>query len=319
MALLQAKHLRKHFPVRSGLFRKNRRFVQAVEDVSLEVEEGETLAVVGESGCGKSTLGRLLLRLVEPTSGSIQFQGEEVLELSSSDLRKWRRKAQIIFQDPLASLSPRMSIREIVGEAFAIHGHVPPEQRDERVRELIEKVGLGPEVLTKRPRELSGGQRQRVGIARALAVEPKFIVCDEPVSALDVSVQGQILNLLMDLQDREKLAYLFISHDLSVVEFVARRVIVMYAGRVMEVLPGSSLRSKAKHPYTQALRSASLSIDESRNTPRLILSGEVPDPAAPPSGCVFHTRCPLVEDRCRLEIPVLREVAPGEKVACHLV
>ncbi len=319
MAILEVKDLVVRFKVRRGIFRRSVGEVQAVEKVSLDVAAGETLGLVGESGCGKTTLGRAVLRLVEPASGSIRFEGAEITALEPEELRRFRKQAQMIFQDPFGSLNPRMRVRNIVGEAFVIHRLAPKSEVRARTAEILETVGLGPETLDKFPHEFSGGQRQRIGIARALAVHPKFIVADEPVSALDVSIQAQILNLLKELQKKFSLAYLFISHDLRVVEFIAHRVAVMYLGRIMELLPARSLSRAAAHPYTKALLSAVPSFDPETRRARILLAGDVPDPASPPSGCVFHPRCPLAEDRCKRETPLLRPIGEGQKAACHLV
>ncbi len=319
MSLLEVKELRKSYPVRKGFWRKLVGEVQAVDKVSFSIDPGETFGLVGESGSGKSTLGLSLLRLVEPTSGSVQFEGEEVTTMSSEELRRWRKKAQMVFQDPFGSLNPRMRVRSIIGEAFVIHRLVPRDEIPSRVEALLETVGLGPDAMGKFPHEFSGGQRQRIGIARALAAGPKFIVADEPVSALDVSIQAQILNLLLDLQEKLRLSYLFISHDLRAVEFIAKRVAVMYLGRFMEVLGASNLSKQAKHPYTQALLAAVPIADPTKKRARIVLGGEIPNPLHPPSGCVFHTRCPIAEEKCKREIPPLREIEKDHWAACHLV
>ena len=319
MALLQVRNLFKRFHVRAGWFGGPTREVRAVEDISLDVEAGETLGLVGESGCGKTTLARMIVRLLEPTSGSIVFNGREITSFDPTEMRRFRRYAQMIFQDPYGSLNPRMRVKNIVGEAFVIHQSVPRREIPGCVAGLLETVGLGADTLEKFPHEFSGGQRQRIGIARALAVHPKFIVADEPVSALDVSIQAQILNLLKDLQKKYGLAYLFISHDLRVVEFIAHRVAVMYLGRLMEILPARGLAERALHPYTKALLSAVPTLDPETRRPRMILAGDVPDPSAPPVGCVFHPRCPFAEERCKKETPVLRIIRKGQHVACHIV
>jgi oligopeptide/dipeptide ABC transporter ATP-binding protein len=319
MTLLEAEGIRKWFPVTAGLFRRTTGYIHAVEDISFEIAPGETLGLVGESGCGKTTLGRVLLRLIEPTSGRIRFDGQDVTAMSRGDLRAWRRKAQMIFQDPFGSLNPRMRLRELVGEGMRIHGLARREELPSRVAALLETVGLNPDAMDRFPHEFSGGQRQRIGLARALAVEPEFIVADEPVSSLDVSIQAQIVNLLKELQEKRNLAYLFISHDLRVVEFMAHRVAVMYLGRLMELLPARGLYAEARHPYTRALLSAIPVPDPERKRARILLSGDVPNPISPPAGCVFHPRCPIAEPRCRAEVPPLRSLEKGRQVACHLV
>ena len=319
MSLLEVRNLLVHFPVRHGLFSRARQFVKAVDDVSFQIEPGETLGLVGESGCGKTTLGRAIVRLIEPTAGSVWFEGEEITRLAGARLRARRRKLQIIFQDPYGSLNPRMTAGEIVGEAIDIHKLADSaEARRKRIAELLKAVGLDPKHALRYPHEFSGGQRQRIGIARALAVEPKLIVCDEPVSALDVSVQAQIVNLLHDLQQQRGLAYLFIAHDLAVVEHISRRVLVMYLGKVVELSGAKSVVRAPKHPYTQALISAVPVVDPDSKRQRIVLPGDVPSPINPPSGCPFHPRCPVAEARCKKEIPALREVAPGHWAACHL-
>ncbi len=315
--LLEVEGLTKHFPVRSGFFGRSRGALRAVDGVSLSLAPGETLGLVGESGSGKTTLGRLILRLIEPTAGSVRFGGEDVLALDRKGLRAKRREMQIIFQDPYASLNPRMQVGDIVGEALVIHRIASGRERRERVVELLRTVGLGPEALNRYAHEFSGGQRQRIGIARALAVLPRFIVADEPVSALDVSIQAQILNLLLDLQERFGLTYLFISHDLRVVEHVSDRVAVMYLGRIVELAPRESLYKRPLHPYTQALLSAIPLPDPRRRKRRIILEGDVPSPIHPPPGCAFHTRCPYAQARCREETPVWREILPAQFAACH--
>ncbi len=317
--LLQVERLAKYFPVRRGLFGRTA-FVRAVDNVSYYVRHGETLGLVGESGCGKSTLGRTTLRLSEPTYGRIVFEGKDLTHYSERQLRPLRRKMQIVFQDPYSSLNPRMTVRQIVGEALHIHRLVTSKSEEEaRVEQLLVKVGLRPESMARYPHEFSGGQRQRIGIARALAVEPKFIVCDEPISALDVSIQAQIVNLLLDLQEELNLSYLFISHDLKVVEYVSHRVAVMYLGKIVEVAPADALYEQRHHPYTRALMSAIPIPDPERRRLRILLEGDVPSPLDPPSGCAFHPRCPRSQPgQCDVETPPLKELTPGShhRVAC---
>jgi oligopeptide transport system ATP-binding protein len=320
VSLLEVENLEVHFPVRQGLFSRVRQHVKAVDGVSLTVEAGETVGLVGESGCGKTTLGRAIIRLLEPTGGKVLFEGTDIATLSGSELRGRRREFQMIFQDPYGSLNPRMTVGQIVGEPLDIHGLAKTkEERRERIGQLLADVGLDPMHAQRYPHEFSGGQRQRIGIARALAVRPKLIVCDEPVSALDVSVQAQIINLLLDLQKEHGLAYLFIAHDLAVVEHISRRVVVMYLGRIVEEGESSVLVSAPKHPYTQALISAIPVVDPDSKRQRIVLPGDVPSPIDPPSGCPFHPRCPVAEDRCKTDVPALRDLADGHRVACHLV
>ena len=317
-ALLSVRNLTKHYERKSGLFGGDRSVVKAVDGVSFDVMPGETLGLVGESGCGKTTTGRSILRLIEPTSGEVNFDGKDVLELGSGPLRQLRRKMQIIFQDPFSSLNPRMSIGAIVQEGLTIHKLAEGAQAKKRVRQLLEEVGLRPEYADRYPHEFSGGQRQRVGIARALAVEPRFIVFDEPVSALDVSVQAQVINLLQDLQRDRGLAYLFIAHDLSVVEHIADRVAVMYLGKIVEMAASKDLYREPLMPYTQALLSAVPVPDPAAKRERIVLAGDVPSPAKPPTGCVFHPRChhPKKDAACAAIVPPLEEKAPGHFVAC---
>lgn len=316
-SLIAARDLTKHFMARRGFGAAA--IVRAVDNVSLTINRGETFALVGESGCGKSTTGRLLLRLIEPTSGEILYDGDDLAKLSADALRRRRRDMQIIFQDPFGSLNPRMSVGDIIAEPLVIHGVGDTKQRRVRVHELLRLVGLAPEHADRYPHEFSGGQRQRIGIARALALEPKFIVCDEPVSALDVSIQAQVITLMQELQKRLDLTYLFISHNLAVVRQIADRVAVMYLGRIVEIAPTDALFSNPKHPYTKALLSAVPVADPDRARNRILLTGDVPSPFDPPSGCRFHTRCPLVEPRCKTDEPPTRSIAAGHEVACHVV
>src|SRR3989475_2192707 len=312
MPLLEVKNLKVHFPVTRGLFSRAKQFVKAVEEVSFTLESGETLGLVGESGCGKTTLGRAIVRLIEPAAGSVLFEGDDITRLDGAELRARRRKLQMIFQDPYGSLNPRRTVGEVVGEAIDIHKLADsPPARQQRIEGLLKSVGLDPTHVQRYPHEFSGGQRQRIGIARALAVEPRLIVCDEPVSALDVSVQAPIINLLQDLQAKRGIAYLFISHDLAVVEHISRRVMVMYLGKVVELTDAKSLVDSPKHPYTQALLSAVPVVDPDSKRTRIVLPGDVPSPIHPPSGCPFHPRCPVAEIRCKTEVPILRELTPG--------
>ena len=315
--LLEVTDLKKHFPLRGGLFRRAAGAVYAVDGVSFSVAPGETLGLVGESGCGKSTVARTVLRLVEPTAGSIRLGGEDITHLDRAALRPFRRRMQIIFQDPFSSLNPRMTAGDIVREPVTFHGVARGRAADERVAELFEQVGLRTGQMRLFPHQFSGGQRQRISIARALALDPQIIIGDEPVSALDVSIQAQVINLLMDLQRRKGLSYLFIAHDLAVVEHISHRVAVMYLGRIVEMADKVSLYRDPKHPYTEALLSAVPVPNPRIKRRRQILDGDVPSPMNPPPGCAFHTRCPVVEARCRVETPVLRELAPGHVAACH--
>jgi peptide/nickel transport system ATP-binding protein/oligopeptide transport system ATP-binding protein len=317
--LLEVEGLKKHFPIYKGVFSKVSGYVHAVDGVSFRIGRGETLGLVGESGCGKSTVGRTLLKLLEPTDGTIRVTGEDITRLAGESLLPYRRRMQMIYQDPYASLNPRMTAGEIVGEPLIVHQIGTQEERRKRVAALFERVGLRPEAVNAYPHEFSGGQRQRIGIARALALNPELIVGDEPVSALDVSIQAQIINLLMDLQDEYKLSYLFVAHDLAVVEHISHRVAVMYLGRIVEMTDKRSLFEMPLHPYTEALLSAvPIPKRSARGRKRVILKGDVPSPINPPPGCHFHTRCPYAMPRCRQEVPTLREVTPAHWASCHL-
>jgi peptide/nickel transport system ATP-binding protein/oligopeptide transport system ATP-binding protein len=318
-ALLEVSDLKKHFPIYKGVFSKVSGHVYAVDGVSFSIAKGETLGLVGESGCGKSTVGRTLLRLLEPTAGTVRVAGEDITHLEGERLLPYRRRMQMIYQDPYASLNPRMTAGEIVGEPMVVHDVGTPAERREKVASLFDRVGLRPESASRYPHEFSGGQRQRIGIARALALNPDLIVGDEPVSALDVSIQAQIINLLMDLQDEFGLSYLFVAHDLAVVEHISHRVAVMYLGRIVEMTDRKSLFEMPLHPYTEALLSAvPIPKASARGRKRVILTGDVPSPINPPSGCHFHARCPYAMARCKVEAPALREVVPGHVAACHL-
>jgi oligopeptide transport system ATP-binding protein len=316
--LVEVRDLKKHFPVRGGVFSKVRAWVKAVDGVSFGIYPGETLGLVGESGCGKTTTGRCILRLLEPTAGEVVFDGQDILQFDRRQMRRLRREMQIIFQDPYGSLNARMTVGDIIGEAFTVHGIAKGKERAEKVNELLEVVGLSPYHARRYPHEFSGGQRQRIGIARALALKPKLIICDEPVSALDVSIQSQILNLLEDLQEEFGLTYLFIAHNLSVVQHISDRVGVMYLGNLVELASKDVLYSAPKHPYTVALLSAIPVPDPDVRKTKILLEGDVPSPLNPPSGCTFHTRCPKATAHCKESRPEWREVTPGHFVACHL-
>ncbi|MBI1737360.1 MAG: ABC transporter ATP-binding protein [Candidatus Rokubacteria bacterium] len=319
--ILEVRNLVKHFQVSTGFLGSAQGLVRAVDDVSFSIRRGETLGLVGESGCGKTTTGRCILQLEKPTSGQVIFEGQDLTKLDGPALRRVRRKIQVIFQDPYSSLNPRMTVGQIVAEPMSVHGLVPdPDARHRRLRDLLARVGLLPQHGRRYPHELSGGQRQRVGVARALAMEPSLIVCDEPVSALDVSIQAQIINLLEDLQTEFNLTYLFVAHDLAVVRHISDRVAVMYLGKIVELADRQTLYEAPAHPYTRALLSAVPIPDPEleQRRERTVLRGEVPSPLNPPSGCVFHPRCPVAIDRCRDDAPALRELGPRHAAACHL-
>lgn len=318
MELLRLENIKKYFSTKKGLLSKSIGYVKAVDDVSLSINEGEILGLVGESGCGKTTLGRVILRLEEPTEGKIFFDGLDVLGLNKSDLRQLKEKMQIIFQDPYSSLNPRYTVDQLVREPMMIHGKGDSNSQKEKTLQIVKEVGLKEEHLNRYPHEFSGGQRQRIGIARALSLNPKFLICDEPVSALDVSIQAQVLNLLQELQKKHGLTYLFISHDLSVVEHICNRIAVMYLGRIVESAETRTLYDKAKHPYTKALITASPIANPNLKRERIILRGDVPSPIDPPKGCHFHPRCPQAEARCSRETPELRETTPDHWVCCFL-
>jgi oligopeptide/dipeptide ABC transporter ATP-binding protein len=318
LPVLDVRDLKKHFAIRTGILQRAGGTVFAVDGVSFSIQAGETLGLVGESGCGKSTVGRTVLRLIEPTAGSIYVEGRDITHLSKAELRPYRRQMQIIFQDPFSSLDPRMSAGDIVAEPMRVHGTARGKGVRKAVAALFERVGLRQAQMDNYPHQFSGGQRQRIGIARALALSPKLIVGDEPVSALDVSIQAQVLNLMTDLQREMGLAYLFISHNLAVVEHISHRIAVMYLGRIVEYTDKRTLFTRPLHPYTESLLLAVPVPDPKVKRQKRVLQGDVPSPVSPPSGCHFHTRCPYVFDRCRVESPLLREVKPGQMVACHL-
>jgi oligopeptide/dipeptide ABC transporter ATP-binding protein len=322
--LLTVDQLKKYFPIRRGLLSRVVGNVKAVDDVSFDIAEGETLGLVGESGCGKTTAGRTILRLLEPTDGTVQFDGQLVADARGDGLRRLRRDMQIVFQDPFGSLNPRMTIQGIVEEGLVVHRMGNKQQRREKVKETLERVGLDPSYINRYPHEFSGGQRQRICVARALALNPRFMVLDEPISALDVSIQSQIINLLVKLREQFKLTYLFISHDLSVVEYISDRVAVMYLGQIVEMAAGEDLYRKPLHPYAEALLSSIPTMDPKTRRKRIVLPGDVPSPVNPPSGCRFHPRCPLraklkpeEQRRCEEEVPELRSLEPGHVTRCH--
>ncbi|PYZ96046.1 peptide ABC transporter ATP-binding protein [Alteribacter lacisalsi] len=321
--LLQVNNLKQYFPIKGGFFGRRVNDVKAVDDISFAVKQGETLSIVGESGCGKSTTGRAILRLDEPTAGEVSFNGVDLLSLNGRDMRKQRKDLQIIFQDPYASINPRQTVRQVLNEAMEIQKVVPKKDREDRMMELMETVGLGRHQLDRFPHEFSGGQRQRIGIARALAVDPKLIVCDESVSALDVSIQAQVLNLLKKLQKEFDLTYLFISHDLGVVRHISDRVMVMYLGKIVEIGDKKSVFDNPKHPYTKTLLSAIPVPDPTAERDQIVLRGDVPSPIDPPTGCRFHTRCPFATDKCKDEVPELRRdtdlMKDGHNAACHYI
>ena len=318
-AILSIRDLKKNFPVKKGFFRRTAGYVKAVNDINLEINRGETFGLVGESGCGKSTLGRLIMRVLEPTAGSIMFDGEHLSELSGKKLRETRKKLQMVFQDPYASLNPKMTVKKIITEPYRIYGIGTPHEQENWALELLKEVGLGEHHIDRFPHEFSGGQRQRIGIARALALKPKLLVCDEPVSALDVSVRAQVIKLMQQLQQKHGLTYIFISHDLSVVKYISHRVGVMYMGHLVEVADKHELYKNALHPYTKALLSAIPIPNPMHKRNRVVLVGDVPSPIDTPSGCIFHLRCSACMDICRIQKPKLKEVSKGHTVECHLV
>lgn len=316
--ILRVEHVKKYFYGNKKLFQKERSVVKAVNDVSFDIKEGETFGIVGESGCGKSTLGRTVIQLLKPTEGKVIYKGMDLAALPAEEMRKLRMEIQIIFQDPYASLNPRMTVRELIQAPLDVFSNASAEEKLSKVKEIMAKVGLREEYLGKYPHEFSGGQRQRIVIARALILDPQFIFCDEPVSALDVSVRAQVLNLMKDLQKEFNLTYMFISHDLSVVRFLCDRIAVMYLGRIVELADKEELYNNAKHPYTEALMSATPVPDVDVKRIPVLLEGDIPSPYNPPSGCLFHTRCRYATERCKTEVPQMMEVCPGHQVACHL-
>ncbi|WP_102345107.1 ABC transporter ATP-binding protein [Bacillus sp. Marseille-P3661] len=316
--LVRIENLKKHFTLSNGFLSRNKAVVQAVDGLNFSIYEGETLGIVGESGCGKSTTGRLLLRLLDASEGKVYFDGKDLMSLSKAELKNSRKDFQMVFQDPYASLNPRMTVKELIEEPMKTHG-LYKENRLEKIKELLNAVGIPESYMERFPHEFSGGQRQRIGIARALALNPKFIVADEPVAALDVSIQAQIINLMVDLQEKYGFTYLFIAHDLSVVQYISDRVGVMYLGQMVELAESDELYDNPLHPYTKALLSAIPVPDPTRKSERIPLKGEIPSPVNPPSGCRFHTRCPIATEKCKQEVPAFREVQPGHFVACHEV